>query len=314
MRDENIAGPRIGGSEIAAIFDCHDYLDQFGLWARKKGGLPPDPATPRMRLGKHLEQGIVSYYAEIERIEVEWCDVTSKHPEYPFMAYTPDALVIGEKRGVDAKLVGWDQKHRWGRDAEHIPDHCVMQPHWYMAALDYDHWDVAALVTGEDQPRIYRIERDAEIERIMLRKAKKWWTRYIVGDERPPISDSPVCANWVKWRYPQHRSQIAEATAEEAALLAEYCRVREAWKTVEKEHAKLETQLREAVGEREGIRSAAGQFTWKRIKDSERIRWRDLAESLLINHAAADQLRKEFSYIQEGYRKIRFVAANGEEL
>jgi len=314
MLDETKRELAIGGSEIAAIFGMHDYLDEFGLWVRKKDPTVRDEPTPRMRLGKHLEVGIIEYYAELENLDVEWCDKTSRHPEHKFMAYTPDALVRGERRGADAKLVGWDQAHRWGHDAEHIPEHAVLQAHWYMIAMDYLRWDVVALVTGEDQPRIYPVERDMAMERVILKKAREWWERYLVGDERPPITGTYASSTWVKRKYPQPRTGVAEANAEESALLDQYAAVHSRFRSLEAEKNLLGNKLKQAIGEREGLSWSGGKFVWMKMRNTERVEWDVLANALLENNPAKEKLLAEFSVQVPGIRRVYFKPAKGEEI
>ena len=318
MLDEKIRQPRIGGSEIAAIFGRHDFLDEFGLWARKKGDLPREqdgPSMARMRLGKHLEQGIVSYAAELQGWRYEWSDKTVRSEEYPFMVSTPDALMPEIRWGIDAKLVGWDQAWRWGRSVDHIPDHVVMQAWWYMAHFHYDGWYVAALIMGEDTPRIYPIPRDPEAERIILRRGKAWWERYLVGDERPPITASRESDTWLRRHHPRPtRADIVVANPDQSEILDEYAQVRRDWASIDKRRQDLEAEIKAAIGDREGLRWPGGKFTWKLTKDWIRVDWEELAKILVERHPAGAQLQKEFTYTKPGSRRIYYKSARGEEM
>ena len=315
MRDAAKSHGRIGGSEVSAIFGGNPYLDEFGLWAKKKGGLPEDPPTDRMLLGYHLQRGVAEYWGALEKVEVQWLDVTSAHETYPFMSFTPDALVVGERRGLDVKLAGWDQSWRWGRDADHIPDHAIFQAWWYMAALDYDRWDVVVLIAGEDRPRSYPVYRSARIEqKILLPKARAWWERYLVGDERPPITDSEPCSRWIKRTYPEHRKNtLAQATDKEAELLDAYAKIRVRHKRAESEKVRAENELRDLLGEREGLVWAGGKFTWRKSRDSQITDWPALAERLLDLEPEKDRLIAEFSVTKTGSRRIYFKANGSEE-
>lgn len=308
--DDSLRELRIGGSEISAIFGRNEYLDEFGLWARKKGNLPPQESAPRMRLGKHLEQGIVSYAAEIAGWEYEWCDQTSRSEQYPFMAGTPDALMPKLRWGIDAKLVGWDQAHRWGRNVNQIPHHAVMQAWWYIAQFGYLGWYVVALVMGEDQPRIYPVPRDLGVESIMLRKAEAWWKRYLIGDERPTITASDHSDAWLKKHHPRPvRPDIQRATPEESEVLDEYADIRSNYLFFEKKRLDLEAQIKAAIGDRAGLEWPGGKFTWKLTKESELVDWPALGKSLIDRHPAKDTLLTEFTYIKPGHRRIYFKSA-----
>lgn len=306
----------IGGSEIAALFGLHDFLDEFGLWVRKKGKLPPGDgdANPRMLLGTFLQQGIAAYYSHITGKPIEWRDKTERHPEYRFMAYSVDAVVIGERRGVDAKYVSWDQAWRWGETVEEIPPHNVMQAWWYMAALDYLEWDIAALVMGEDRPRIYTVERDLEVEQTMLHKAEQWWQRYLVGDERPPITASAESKRWLQKTFPRHRRKdILPANEDQVLLLDDYATVRNEFDCANDRRQLLETQIKEQIGDHEGLKWPRGQFTWRLTKDSHPVDWEGLAGLLLANHPERAKLLKEFTLTKPGVRRIHYKDARGQE-
>jgi predicted phage-related endonuclease len=318
MLDEKIREHRLGGSEIAAIppWRVHTFLTEFGLWLRKKGDLPRMEPSDRMRLGKHLEQGIASYAAELEGWEYEWCDTTSRSEIYPFMVYTPDALIPKKRWGIDCKLVGWDQAHKWGRSADGVPDHAVMQAWWYTAALDYDGWYVAALVMGEDRPRIYPIPRNSRAEAVMLRRAREWWERYLVGDERPPVTASEYTDTWLKKNWPRERNanNIVPASDEEIELLEQYAVVRREYTEVDGERKDLEARLKTLIGDRAGLRWSGGKFTWKVTKDSIQTDWEALANVLVPSHPAGEKLLEEFTHPKPGVRRIYFKDARGDEV
>lgn len=315
MLDEVKRELRIGGSEIAAPFNRHEFLTPFGLWVRKKGGVPRDEGNARMRLGKHLEQGITSYAAEIMNWEYEWCDRTFKSEKYPFMASTPDALMPKIRWGIDAKLIGWDQAHRWGKTVDRIPDHCVMQAWWYTIHFDYEGWYIVALVMGEDTPRVYRVPRDRSVEPYLLRGAERWWKRYLIGDERPPITASDQADRWLKHTFPKDtRPVIDRANDQEAELLDEYAETRRFHDHYERLRQDLEAKLKATIGERSGLQWPGGKFTWKKTKDSVHTDWEGLANVLVEQHAAGDTLLKEYTYPKPGVRRIYYKSARGEEV
>jgi predicted phage-related endonuclease len=318
MIDPEIRRLGIGGSEIGAIFGVDSNRDAFSVWAAKKGGLPPSEPDERMRIGKALEPGVLELYEYVTGRSVKYCDQTSVHPERPWMVYTPDALCIAERRGVDAKVVAWDQRRLWGPTVDDIPERITLQCWWYMAALDYDVWDVAALV-GDGLPRVYEIRRDREGERVMLQRVEEFWRRFIVGDDMPPIGTSTHAGAWLQRAFPRHQSpDLRTATDEEMLLLGRYAAVRVTEKAAKDARAELENRIKLAIGDREGLVWPTGKFTWRKTKDKIVTDWKSMAKGLAQQYLADDEARATLTGIytrpEEGQRRIYFKEALVGEL
>jgi predicted phage-related endonuclease len=283
--DLELKRTRIGGSEVAPIFGIDDFgSTEFSVWYRKKGGGQGEDSGDNQRamVGKALEPGILDLYTRITGRKVEYHDRTIVDPARPYMAATPDALCIGERRGVDAKLVYWDQHKLWGETANEIPHRVVMQAWWYMAAFDYDVWDICALV-GLD-PRVYTIHRDREAEQRMLEHVERWHAKYILGDAIPPLGRSADAARWLQRMYPNHkRPDLREAEFGEVAMLENYVHLRLTEKLLKATKFEMETALKAAIKDREGLTWLNGEakFTWRKTKDGEETDWESLALGLL---------------------------------
>ena len=293
MRSATLSQTGIGGSDVAAILGFHETRDAFTVWMEKRNRFEREPPTPNMKLGKLFERGIVDYYAEMTGREMVWCDETRQHPDRPWMIYTPDALCAYEKRGVDAKLVSWHQRRLWGDDEFTIPMRVRLQCLWYMAALDYPVWDVAALF-GLEEPRIYTLDRDLEMEEEILYQVERFWRDSIIGDQQPPMGASKENARLLQQRFPQAVEDIRDADEREVALLESYSALRQREKPLVAEinHARaiLEGRAqdghRSAKGELPGVEEK-GKFTWKNAKDSAVTDWEPLARTLLAHHDEA---------------------------
>lgn len=310
MIDQAVRRLAIGGSEVGAIFGVSSFQDAFGVWASKKGGLPPGKPTERMLVGKALEQGVLQLYTHITGREVQpYFDQTFQHPDRPWMVYTPDALVKGERRGVDCKVVAWDQRHRWGPTAEDIPLEVQLQCWWYMAALNYEAWDVAALV-GDGLPHVYEIYRDLEAEEVMLARVYEFWARYIAGDEVPPITQGLSAGMWLQQAFPREKTNSRPAEPQEVDLLEQYAQVRVQEAQARAARGSLENQIKLAIADHEGLYWSHGKFTWKKTKDGTKVDWESAARGLLqrfiTDKAERDTLMGIYTKPKPGYRRIYF--------
>lgn len=316
MIDHELRRLAIGGSEIGAIFGCDERRDQHALWAAKRGGLLPAAATPEMVLGKCLEKGIVIWWEHVTGHAAEWCDETTQHPTRPYMVYSPDALVPDKRIGVDAKYVHWSQRKHWGEDAEEVPRRIILQCYWYLAALDYESWDVCALM-GDGAPRTYTIHRDLEAERVMLERVEEWWRRYIVGDEVPEIGHADDSAEWLRQAFPRNRADVRPATAEEMAWLSEYTDLRIAEKIMSPRREELENKIKAAIGDRDGLVWPDGKFTWKATKDTVKTDWESMAHALLTFYVKDEterrQMYAQYAALKPGSRRIYFDAVQYRE-
>jgi putative phage-type endonuclease len=311
MIDRELRRHAISSTDLGPIFGVSPFRDEFTLCVQKKGHLPEEEATPRMRMGRHLERGIAEAYAEITGRRVEWHNHTVRHATEEWMVATPDALVAGEKRGLDCKLVHWTEKREWGDTADQIPPMYQLQMIWMMAVLDYDVWDVAAYM-GDGLPRIYEIERDARVERVVIRRAREWYDRYVIGDEVPPMGASPDAGRYLQQLFPTHkRPDIRIATDEEVELLARYSEVRAAEAEIKSKKSELENKLRLAVADKEGIElPGAYTFTWRRTKDSHTINYESMAIALkqkFLDERQRQELDEFYAVTTPGFRKIRFT-------
>jgi predicted phage-related endonuclease len=309
--DQTVRRKTIGGSEIGAVLGCDERCDPFTLVARKRGEMPPLEPTERMLLGQDLEQGVLCAYTRKTGYRPKPNKEMFKDDRYPFMTFTPDALIPEEKRGVEVKFVNWDQRHRFGATADDIPSYIQLQCCWYMAGTGYPNWDVAALL-GDDL-RIYEFERDMEVEEAILAEAEEFYRRYLIGDERPPMGTGKAANDWLQRHFPKHKAAIRPANDHEIALLTEYSQVRAEMKGLKDQKIALEVLLKASVGEAEGVQWPHGKFTWKKTRDRYEVNWEGLAKQQMEGFAP-DEIKafiQQFSEVRHGTRKIYFKDDSG---
>ncbi|HEY1897564.1 MAG TPA: YqaJ viral recombinase family protein [Terracidiphilus sp.] len=308
MLDHKLRQLAIGGSDIGAILGCDPDRDGFSVWAAKRGGLErlPDAEKPLpMLLGSMLEEGVIKAYSHVTGRAANYDNKTRRHPQRAYMVYTPDALCRHERRGVDAKVVRFDQRHKWGDTLDDIPMRIVAQCWWYMAAMDYDRWDVAALIGGQDL-RIYTADRDLEVEREMLYQAEEFHRRYLAGDEVPPIGTSDEALRWLKQTFPKDREPMLEAAPAEYALLNEYSELRLDQKELGEEVARLEIMIKERIRDAEGIVWPLGRISYRATRDGVETDWKALAQSLmrLATEKEREVIIREYSSPRPGHRRF----------
>ena len=310
-RNNELTKAAIGGSEVAAILGLDPLRSGHDIWLVKKGLVTVQP-NYRMIKGKCLERGIIELYAHVTNQEIVWIDKTAINATRPWQSYTPDALVINRnpnefeyKKGVDAKLVSYDQRHKWGETVDEIPKSAFLQALWYANGMDLPAWDIAAMIGDDDDPRIYTVDRDPELEEVILAETETWWKKYLVGNEEPPLGASEATGDWIRQKYPRANSRIRQATDAEIAWMRKYNAIRETQKPLEQSRQELENLLINAVGEDAGIICGQGKFTWKKT-ESGGTDWKGLATMLML--LATPEQREGWlkHYARDGFRRIAF--------
>ena len=298
----------IGASEIAAVMGWDPRRTALQVWLDKQGLVESRPPTYRMRRGKFLERLLIEQeYTALTGRAVNYWDKSEYDPERPYMVVTPDGLCPDLRRGVEAKVVSYDQRDLWN---EGPPPHVYLQCAWSMAFYGYDRWDVIVAI-ADDEPEVWTVDRDQELIDVIVNRAVDFYSRYLLPEQQPPIDGSAASAVYLQRKFPRHKKpDIRPATTQEILMLERYARVRAEFKDVKARKDLLENQLTEAVGEAEGIAWEAGKFTWRKTRDSTYVDWQSMAIALnyrfIKDEAKRAELQESYVKPKPGYRKIHF--------
>ena len=290
MIDAKLRAQGIGGSEVAAILGLDPRRDAFAVYTDKLGLVERAAPTGRMLWGKRIERVIADAYSDETSRPHLWCDETRVHRDRSWQIYSPDAFVVGSSflptepvpiiGGLDAKNVAWDQATKWGEPgSDLVPDSIALQCQWYCSAAELPWWDVAALFGGNDL-RIYRVNRDAEIEAILLEEAERFWRNHVLARVPPAPGSSAATTEALKKMYPRNVEACRFARPEEAELLMRMKAARERADAADAEKDAAENAVKLAIGESEGLIHGPIKVTWKRTADTFGPAWEEIARAL----------------------------------
>jgi putative phage-type endonuclease len=195
----------IGGSDAAAALGQSPYCTAYELWARKTGRLPfAGEETERTRFGHLMENVAATEYMRRTGMKVKRVNVLRRHARYDHMIAHVDRVIVGERRGLELKNVdGFAYRNgQWGEEgSDEIPIAYMLQVCHYMSVFDFPVWDVAAVVGG-NALKLYRVERDRELEEMLISAETDFWTHVVEGT--PPAMDygHPSTLDLVKRLYP----------------------------------------------------------------------------------------------------------------
>lgn len=179
----------IGGSDVAALFDCSPFTTAFSLWHEKAGNAPrPDVDNQRTRLGKFLEE----YIAKELGAELGWNVVRSKeyhvHPRVKGMGCTLDFDIVDHEWGpgiCETKVVFdyADYMRDWAEDR--APPNYELQVQHQLAVTGRSWGVIVCMVmqTGSIMPAIVRRPIDSVIQQIETRVFNFWTS---ISDKTPP--------------------------------------------------------------------------------------------------------------------------------
>jgi len=294
----------LGGSDASAIVGVNPYRGPLDVWARFH--LPTEHVeSAPARWGNLLEPAVCEEYAHREGVKLRTVEASVRHPEHPWMLANPDRLVVGARRGLEAKTAGIRQAARWGEgdgsEPGDVPDEYRIQCHHYMAVFDYDEWDVAALIGGQDF-RVYRLHRDLEMEEMLIEAEREFWERYVVTGRQPPADASPNAEEWAGRLYPRNTLPPVEATDERVAAALEYDRARAATDVAEEQKRAASARLRALIADSEGFRwGAKNKATWTNNKDGIAVDWESVAREI----GAPEELVQKHTHVKPGPRVLR---------
>lgn len=271
----------IGASEIACIVERSPYACALDIYCLKLGLTGEKPSNPYLRWGHLLEAPIAIAYTEETGIALvgDGCE-TLHHPEHPWALATPDRIAFDGSRLVEIKTAGRWQSDAWGEPGtDQVPEHYLLQVAWQMAVTDIDRADIAVLLEGHDF-RIYSVERDRELEAMLLEEGRRFWCDHVQAQVQPAARAGEDLDRYLTARYPRETAPLAPASEAASALALELREIRAGLKALEARESEVVAALKAEIAEAEGIEGAWGRITWKAPKASTSVDWKAIAAAL----------------------------------
>lgn len=224
-----------------------------------------------MQWGNWLEAPLLDWAAgKLGGVVAREGTVALQHRRAPLRG-NPDGVVHakGEALGVECKLA--DEWRPW----DEVPLYYQLQCMAYMALTGCRFWYVAVAFTKPRIRRLYRVDRDRDLEESMLEAVRQWWDLRIVRGVAPDVDDSAACRAALEARHPRASgasfADFRIASAEEQGLAAELENMRQVREGLDSDVRRLENRLREAIGDAPGLRWTGGSVRWSRNRIRIRI-------------------------------------------
>ncbi len=283
----------LGGSDIGALLGVSKYRTALDVWLEKTRRQIKQVDSLAIRFGQFAEAFVAEEYIRETGYQLRHHTNPVIHPEHSFMVGHIDRFVFRSDSDSQAPLFNQDGSCRadhlleiktasayhqsdWGElGTDEVPMSYLVQCLWYLAMTNLDHAELAVLFGSHDF-RIYQIERDLELEGLILDKAKAFWEVHVQNDCPPPPQNEADCHQLFSH---ERIGKRIEAPAHLAALPQKIHQLQEEIKVREDEISQMKQAIMETMQDAETL-SYGGRVlaTWKTPKPSQRLDTKRLSQ------------------------------------
>ena len=295
----------IGGSDIGAILGLSRWRSPLDVYLDKIGEAEEQESSDAMYWGVVLESVVADEYARRTGSKVRKINAILAREDEPWRRASVDRIVIGCRKILECKTAGAHMTQEWGPDgSDEIPDVYRAQVAWYQHVLDYDTADLAVLIGGRDY-RIYHLQRDRELERLIVDAADRFWLEHV----RKKITPDPICDRDLSTLYAVDNGQALDVTSDGDAIAAvqRLADVIEKIRRLEVHKKAIRAEIAEKIREY-SVMTVGGEpiLTYKAPAPSARVDYRAVVDDLrgIIDDNTVDLLISSHTVEQHGARRM----------
>tara|TARA_Y100000310_G_C20579942_1_gene762467 strand:- start:172 stop:1098 length:927 start_codon:yes stop_codon:yes gene_type:complete len=263
-------GDSIGASESGSILGLNPWQSPLQLYARKIGAIEDVGGDPEaMKWGHRLQLPILQGWAEETGKECSEWEIGVRHPDYPWLHSTPDAIAwptahleFGTRTSfpplVQAKATSVEKKWEDG-----VPPYVFAQVQQEMLTTRSELAHVAVLFNGRRFER-YEVPFDRTwCDDVLLPRTKSFWDRLEALE--PPEEVGSADGDALAALFPTDSAEKVLGLPGELILKDERIQaLSEAIRDQELERAQLRNEIKATLGDhREGVLPSGVRWTWK---------------------------------------------------
>lgn len=186
----------IGGSDASAIAGHNKYKSNVDVYLNKAeeaedkddiSDLAEYKNDPRY-WGHILEPIVAAQYEIFEGKKTALEPNLLRHPKYTWMIANIDRWIKGENAVLECKTAHEYKFKDWGFDeyTDEMPDEYLFQCIHYAIVTDCRYVDCAVLIGG-NKFKVYRYNRDAETEQLLIELEHDFWHNHVLKKIPPEI-------------------------------------------------------------------------------------------------------------------------------
>ena len=260
----------IGGSDASSVLNLNPYKSRVAVYNEKIDETINTDTSMRMILGKKLEDFVAREFCEQTGKKVRNLNGILRNDKYPFAIANLDKVVVGENAFLECVVTNSFCKKEW---SEEVPIHYQIQCYHYMAVTGASYCYVCALI-GNEEIKIYTLDRDDKLIDYIMKKEEEFWNRYIVGDDIPLADGSEDYSRFLKSRYKDTKSEPVNLFIE-ARKISKLDTLNSMIKEIKLQKSKIEQEIQSEMKDHEVALVGDRKITWKwqsrSIIDSKRL-------------------------------------------
>lgn len=256
----------IGGGDIAAVMGLSKWTTPLQLWAEKTGKVEPRDLSnvEAVEIGSELEDYVARKFQRKSGYKVRRDSRDFIHVLHPYMAGHIDRWVVGSDALLECKTTSaWREKEWRGED---IPQEYILQVNWYMGIVGKSIGYIAVLIGGQKflwkELAFNKSLFDKQVE-----AAKHFW-EFNILQNIPPLAiagDEEILQKMFEnATEPILRLEDpSDVRTELDNLVDERKGGLEQKKLIEEELSRIESRMKQILGEHESATTGSNIITWK---------------------------------------------------
>ena len=273
----------IGGSDIGAIVGLSPYRSAVDVWADKVRGETGQSADAiHLRFGQHLEPFVAKEYERVSGHQTHEHPKTIRHRTHAHLFAHVDRLVsvsggpVLDAQGrvctptlLECKTASAFSADQWGQAwTDQVPPAYLVQCIWYTAITGCKEAHLAVLL-GNSEFRVYRINHDEELAQGLIDAALTFWDRHVLTAVPPPATTREEAS---RLHPRESRGREVEADEQTIERVKRLHRIQRIAKRLEEKADLIKDQLTVSMGDAERL-CAQGKTlaTWRSCAPTQRL-------------------------------------------
>lgn len=267
QKKERLLG--IGGSDASVVVGESQYMTPLELYLIKIGELnKTEEFNEAAHWGNVLEPIVAQECAARMGFEVEKPKQAIVHPKYYWIRCNLDFVVKGKPIVGECKTTGYFDNEKWGKEeTEEIPTdylyQCIHNAIASEAVYKTEQVIIPVLAGGKGghKYRMYRYERNKELEEAYIHASGRFWKEHV--EKRIPPLPTRIEDTALMW--PCDNGDTKIATPEIVEIINYMREIKASQKQLDDEEKKLKMEICKYMGNSSALSDEEGSklATWK---------------------------------------------------